>query len=212
MAQPLEAEMAAVLAVPGAVLSHHSAAALHRLLPHPARSGPVHLTIAGHQPGATRAIAIHRTKHLPADEVMRRDRIPVTSPARTILDLAPALGEAALEQLVAEAHRRRLASPQALHTLIARSRAERRFAQALRRAGLDPQANVTVAGYEADLLLPGERVVLEIDGGPFHSSRPDRRRDHERDAALQALGYVVIRVDADDPPERAVALVARASR
>ncbi len=54
--------------------------------------------------------------------------------------------------------------------------------------------------------------MLEVDGAPFHSSRPDRRRDYARDAELQGLGYSVIRVDADEPVERAVVLIARATR
>jgi very-short-patch-repair endonuclease len=60
--------------------------------------------------------------------------------------------------------------------------------------------------------LPDQRVVVEVDGHPFHSSRTDRRNDHVRDADLQAAGYAVIRIDADDPPERALVRIARLSR
>ncbi len=58
----------------------------------------------------------------------------------------------------------------------------------------------------------GHRLVLEVAGHPFHSARPDRRRDLERDARLSELGYRVVRVDADVDSERAVALVASLTR
>jgi very-short-patch-repair endonuclease len=233
IAQPWQREMAAVLAVrSGAVLSHRSAVALHQLLPYPAKDGPVEITVTGSDRGPKRDIHLHRTKHLPGDEVMRLNGMPVTTPARTVIDVAPTLRPAELEQLLAEAHRRRFARQ--LKTLIARyprrsgvpairamlearpkltrSKAERRVLEALRRAGFAPETNVDLAGYEVDLYLPDHRIVLEVDGGPFHSSRPDRRRDYARDAELQSLGYTVMRIDADEPPERAVALVARATR
>jgi very-short-patch-repair endonuclease len=235
IAQPLESEMAAILVVgPGSVISHHSAAGLHKLLPYPAKNGLVDVTVAGRQPGAKSGIRIHRTKRLPDDERMRCDRIPVTSPARTILDVASTLGESVLEQLVATGHRQRPANTKLLEVLIARyprrpgvpalrallqgkpkftrSRAERRLVDAVRRAGLAPETNARLAGYEVDLLLPDHRLVIEVDGGPFHSARPDRRRDYARDAALNELGFRVIRFDADEPVERALAVIARATR
>ena len=187
IAQPFEREMAAVLAVgPRAVLSHRSAAVLHQLLPYPARDAFVHVTVTGSDRGRKPGIRIHRTRHLPEDEVTRRHNIPLATPARTILDLAPALRPAELEQLVAEAHRKRLATHKTLHLLIARyprrpgvpalrnllagrpqftrSRAERRLLEALRRAGFEPKANARLDGYEVDLLLPEQRVVIEVDG------------------------------------------------
>ena len=233
IAQSLERDMAAVLAVgPGAALSHRSAAALHQLLPYPATDGPVELTVTGSDRGTKPGIRLHRTKHLPGDEVMRLNRIPVTTPARTIIDVAPTLRPAELEQLLAEAHRKRLA--RRLDTLVARyprrpgvpairamlnakpqftrSKAERRILIALRRAGYAPEGNVRLAGHEVDLYLPDHRLIIEVDGGPFHSSRPDRRRDYARDAELASLGYSVLRVDADETAEKVIAVVARASR
>jgi very-short-patch-repair endonuclease len=232
IAQPLEREMAAFLACGrGAVLSHQTAAAIHSLL-HPARSGPVHVTVTGSDRGPKPGIRMYRTRLLPSDEITRREGIPVTTPARTVIDVAPRLRPAALEQLIAEAHRKRF-RPQ-LVSLIARypnrpgvpairamlrgkpqftrSKAERRLLEALRRAGFAPQANAKLGSYEVDILIADHHLILEIDGHPFHSSRPDRRRDYARDAELNALGYTVLRIDADEPAERAIALVARATR
>jgi len=50
-----------------------------------------------------------------------------------------------------------------------------------------------VAGYEVDFLWPGERLVVEVDGYAFHSTRAAFERDRVRDADLQAHGYRVLR-------------------
>ncbi len=92
-----------------------------------------------------------------------------------------------------------------------RSSPERRLLEAFRRAGLpEPETNAPLDGFEVDFLWEEHRLVLEVDGGPFHSARPDRRRDYAARRAPEQLGYRVLRVDADVDPERAVALVARA--
>jgi very-short-patch-repair endonuclease len=236
IAQPLEDEMAAFLSLgPRAVLSHETAAVLHQLLPYATKRKPVHLTVTGSDPGPKPGIRIHRTRHLPADEITRHQRIPITTPARTIIDVAPGLTEAALEQVLAVAHRKRAAITTQLRCLItryprrpgtpalkalldgprtpklARSRPERRLLEAFRRAQLpEPETNAPLAGFEVDFLWSEQQLVIEVDGHPFHAARPDRRRDQDRDARLAELGYSVLRLDADIGEERAVALVAAA--
>ena len=148
-----------------------------------------------------------------------------------MLDLAADLDSSTLEGALARAHHRRLATPRAIQTLVARyprrpgtpalkaildgprparftrSDSERRLLAALRRAELpEPETNAPLAGYEIDFLWPSQRVVVEVDGHPFHSARPDRKRDLARDARLTELGYTVLRLDADVRIERAVAL------
>ena len=162
-----------------------------------------------------RASASIAPRRLPADERTRRHRIPVTTEARTALDLAPELRPHQLEQLLA------MTPPRPIHALITRyprrpgipalraalqaapkltrSRAERRILDAIRRAELpEPQTNVELAGYEVDFLWAEPHLVVEVDGHPFHSARPDRRRDLRRDARLGELGYTVLRLDADE--------------
>ena len=76
-----------------------------------------------------------------------------------------------------------------------------------------PQTNVRVGRYEVDMLWPEQRLVVEIDGFAFHSSRAAFERDRRRDAALQALGYRVIRLTWSrlvDEPHAVVALIAAA--
>jgi very-short-patch-repair endonuclease len=76
-----------------------------------------------------------------------------------------------------------------------RSEAERRLLALIRAARLPrPETNVVVSGYEVDLLWREQRVIVEVDGFAFHSTRQAFERDRARDAALQAAGYRVIRV------------------
>jgi predicted transcriptional regulator of viral defense system len=103
---PLMRPMAAVLACgDGAVLSHRSAAVLWALLP--ARQGPIQITaaVAHHR----RGVECHRTR---LDRSLRTIHwgIPVTSPARTVVDLAAGVSDRELSRAFGEAMCRRLFS------------------------------------------------------------------------------------------------------
>ena len=52
----------------------------------------------------------------------------------------------------------------------------------------------TVAGWEVDALFPREKVIVELDGWEFHSSRQSFEDDRERDACTLAAGFVTLRV------------------
>jgi very-short-patch-repair endonuclease len=230
-------ELAAVLACgPGAVVSHASAARLFKLLPHPAQPGPVHVTVVERDCGHVKGITIHRVRSMGPDEVGTLAGIPITSPARTILDLA-ATDKQTLEQALAEAHAQRL-EPRArllplldryprrrgmrtLRALLAdddgarltRSEAERRFLRLVRRARLPaPETNVRLGAYEVDFLWRDQRLVVEVDGYWFHSSRQAFERDRAKEAELRNRGLRLRRfswrqVTAD--PEATIADLAR---
>jgi predicted transcriptional regulator of viral defense system len=70
----------------GSVLSHISAATLWELLPYDARRDPDVIA-----PGKrrTRGVTVRRTRNPPP--TVRYDRIPVTTPARTLADLSSVL-------------------------------------------------------------------------------------------------------------------------
>jgi hypothetical protein len=106
--------LAAVLAVEGAVLSHRAAAALWGIR----ASDVVEVTV--HRAVRPRAAIRIREARLPADETCTHDRIPVTTPARTLFDLAALLNAHDLERAFNEAERRRLTSPTSLDALVAR--------------------------------------------------------------------------------------------
>jgi very-short-patch-repair endonuclease len=99
--------MAAVLAAgPNAVLSHRSAAALWGIRDGGGRDVDVTVARDRKRPG----IRAHRAALAP-DEITIEDGIPVTTPARTLLDLAEQLTPQRLERAVHEAEYRRLTSP-----------------------------------------------------------------------------------------------------
>lgn len=211
--------LAAVFAAgAGAVLSHVDAAALWELVP--AGAGRVHVSIGGRAGRRRRpGLVIHRPIRLPAEETTVRRGIPVTSPARTLVDLAevsrgPAIRRAlaqaevlrifdlgAIEQAIAaqpaRVGARRLAravDEQVGEIAITRSALEERFLRIAASAGLPrPCVNQVVAGLEVDFFWPGLGLVVETDGFRFHGTRSAFERDRERDALLLAAGLLVLR-------------------
>jgi very-short-patch-repair endonuclease len=75
-----------------------------------------------------------------------------------------------------------------------RSEAEEAFLRLVRRAKLPrPEANSRILGVEVDFLWPSHRFIAEIDGRAFHSAESAFSRDRDRDRALAAAGYQVLR-------------------
>jgi hypothetical protein len=184
LAAPLPArftpEMAAVLACgDSAVLSHHAAAALWGF--RPPWQGDVDVTVTKGQARHRQGITVHRARLEPRD-VRRRHDIPLTSPARTLRDLAPHLPQRDLDRTVEQAQVLRLVSRRELlhvpalrralrhEPALTRSEAEARLLDLVRAAGLPtPATNVRIAGYEVDLLWRTHRLIVEVDGStPLH--------------------------------------------
>ena len=177
------AEMAAVLAT-GGILSHHTAAAIWGIRPH---EGPVHITVAGEARKRRSGVRIHRADSLDAAV---QDGLPLTTPARTLQDLATYLGQPELDRAVEQAQVLRLATreliaaqpprrgrralPAALYDdpQLTRSEAERRLLALIGQARLPrPETNVRVHGYEVDLFWRRQRLIVEVDGFAYHSTR-----------------------------------------
>lgn len=109
--------MAAVLASgPGAVLSHRSAAALWGIRP----SSAAVIDVAVPRKSRSSRSIHRRFLTLPADEVTRHDGIPVTTPPRTIFDLAAVSSPEAVESALREAEYLRLYDRLSLSDLLAR--------------------------------------------------------------------------------------------
>jgi very-short-patch-repair endonuclease len=222
LAIPLGRETAALLACgPNALLSHGSAAALWKLCE--PGDGPVELTISNRRHRHAPGIRVHRTRHLLPRDVRVEQGLPLTSPARTLLDRAATLAPRDVERELDEAlsvlrivrrdeledvvargtgHRgapilRRLLERRT-HGTVTRSEAERLFLALVREAGLpEPETQVKLAGYTVDFLWREERVVFEIDGYTFHTSRSAFDRDRRKDLALKEAGYDPNRVSRD---------------
>ena len=209
--------LAAVLACgPAAVLSHASAAELWGIRAH--NGARVEVTVVGGSSRRGERLRVHRARSLPAEERAVRDAIPVTSPARTVLDLAPVLSERALERLLDRVEVERLtdvrtilATVAANHghhgcgplrrtlaqhvpgTTLTRSRLEERVLALCRAAGLPrPLVNHPVLGLEVDFVFPGG-VLVEADSWRYHHRPAAFARDRERDGILVRAGYRILR-------------------
>jgi REase_MTES_1575 len=76
-----------------------------------------------------------------------------------------------------------------------RSEFEDHFLAFARKYGLPtPIVSARVKGYEVDVLFLETRVIVELDGWTYHSSRRSFERDRERDTVLLAAGYVTVRI------------------
>ncbi len=217
---PLTEDFAAVLACgTGTLLSFHHAAARWGF--RPAAPAPVDVTVIGGDPRRHAGIRIHHVSlALPPVDVRTRDGLPLTAPARTLLDLAEVLTARELRWAVEEARVQRLVAPGDLRSVVerhprrrgvarlraalaaaaggpslTRSEAERRFAELVAAARLPaPALNVRVGRHEVDALWREQRLIVEVDGYAFHAGREAFERDRRRDAELQASGFVVTRL------------------
>jgi Transcriptional regulator, AbiEi antitoxin/Protein of unknown function (DUF559) len=225
---------AAVLACgPGAALSHASAAALWDLR----RSDAVYVDVTVPRTGRrTRpGIRIHRPRRLPDSEVTTRRGSPLTTPARTILDLAATLSPSRLEHLLDRAEIQELTDYPSLDAIarahpghhgaaklqrelrtnyagtnLTRSDLEILFKDVCARHGLPaPQINHRVAGKEVDFLFGDARLIVETDSWRYHKTRRAFEDDRVRDVLTLRAGYRTLRFT-DRQLQRAPGAVAAA--
>jgi very-short-patch-repair endonuclease len=164
-------------------------------------------------------LQVHRTSRLDERDRLVCRGIPITSPARTLIDIAADAGDVELERAVAEARAQRLLKRGELEAALqragrcrgvsrmraflqteagpgmTRSEAERTVRRLLRDARLpQPVTNAKVCGYEVDFLWLDRRLVVEFDSFQFHGHRSAFERDRRKDMALTAAGFRVIRI------------------
>ena len=166
-------------------------------------------------------IRVHQSRTIERRDWMIRDGIPVTSPARTLLDLAGIVSFKTLRRAVREAMgQKRVAIPQ-LVDVLARS-GPRRGSRNLARIvadGYTPTESVLsdivldlilAGGFERpdvsvplfvdgrrfvpDFRWPEQRLIVEADGGQWHAHKIAQEDDAERQAILEANGERFIRV------------------
>jgi very-short-patch-repair endonuclease len=205
---------------PGAFLSHFGAAAVWEILEWDEWRHP-EVTVTGEGTRCHRGIRVHRTQELAGRDVTVRARVPITTPARTLADLAAFLPEAQLRRAVRQALSKRRTNLRQLSEVLNRL-GPRRGSRKLRRiiaghpaptrsmledvvldlvlaAGFDPpdvNRRIRVGGrwLEPDLRWPGERLIVEADGGQWHDDSISRAADAERQALLEASGERILRV------------------
>ena len=204
------AYMAAALAAgDGAALAGLSAAALWQAWRRKVRE--IHVLVPRHrrpQPG----FRLHLTRHLHASDVTVHDGIPVTTMARTLVDLTDTLTPHQLANVIHEAAFRNRFNRTATLAAMARANGRRnlaRLAEALQAEGAgtrsdledrflslitdlpQPKVNTRIEGLEVDFAWPG--LVVEIDGHG-HTRKSTQREDAAREAILKAGGYSVLRL------------------
>jgi very-short-patch-repair endonuclease len=187
--------MAATLAYgKGAALSHRSAAELWALLPH--RAGPIDVTVPGTGGRRKRrGIRLHRSPSLISAVTTTRKGIAVTSPARTLDDLARCATRDELDRAIRQAEVLGLPiGERVVATDLTRSELERRFLRLCRRHRLPtPEVNARVGPFIVDFLWRDQRLIVETDGYRFHRGRSAFEDDHARDVELKLQGYEVVR-------------------
>jgi very-short-patch-repair endonuclease len=155
------------------------------------------------------------------------ETIPVTTVARTLLDLSGVVRRQELAKAIDRAERLRIFDLKAVTEVLERANG-RRGARALRQAiaayepstqkselerrfntlleaATDiptPHFNAAVEGetgtHEVDAFWPAERLAVQLDGFEFHRTRRDRERDADSDADLELAGLRVMRLTWDD--------------
>ncbi len=177
------------------------------------------MTLVGGSRTQRPGIRVYRVPELHPRDVRRHNGLPLTAPARTLLDLAAVIPTPTLEQAVAEAIARRLVSRSALEEALARaprrhgakalgallareappawtrSDVERRMLALVREHKLpEPRTNVQLEEWNVDFLWAEQGLVVEADTYSFHSSPAAWERDHRKETALEDAGWRVRRV------------------
>ncbi len=212
---------AAVAVLPDAVVSHNSAAALHRLplVPIDVVSVSVHSRTTHTFPG----VKIFRNHDLQSDHVIEIQDLPVTSSARTVVDLASTLSPRHLAAVVDHSIADGACSLDGLQSVL--SAVARRGKPGVRnmrgvldsrigdpydgtileRRGLALLTQAALTGYvqefplpwaphrRFDLAFPAEQLAVEWDSRRWHVQMEAMRRDRARDREAIEHGWRILR-------------------
>ncbi|MBV8221244.1 MAG: type IV toxin-antitoxin system AbiEi family antitoxin domain-containing protein, partial [Solirubrobacterales bacterium] len=219
---PHQRAAAAVLACrPGAALSHGSAMTLWGYWRQ--WDTPFEITVVGDR--STGGTRVHRSTTLRRPDITTQLGIRTTTPARTLIDMAPRLKDKALKRTVKNA----LNSPWLTEDQLAETLARhptapgtKRIAELIGRDGTPersgwedefpafcasyglpaPIMGQPFHGYILDALFPAEKVIVELDGWEFHKGKIAFEDDRERDAEMLTHGHVTVRMTWDRIHER----------
>jgi very-short-patch-repair endonuclease len=203
----------------GAALSGHAAGHLLGLL----KRAPEKPEVTAPRRRTLEGVTTRRSREIQA---MRRQAIRVTTPARTLVDLAASLSAAELARAVHEAGIQHGTTPDEIEAVIARrpnargiaklrkvlrgdtkltlSKLERAFLALLRSARLPlPETNRPAGGRLVDCRWPEHRLTVELDGYRYHASRHAWEADRSRERQAYARGDQFRRYTWGDVMERA---------
>lgn len=211
--------MAAVLAGgPRALLSHRSAAALWGIREE--KEGRPEVVVPATASARRSEVRVHRRDNHEVPGRRSVDRIPLTHPVATLVDLATCLPIGGLEAAVNEADHLNLVDPErllaALGSLPRRAglrrlrnllegaagsltatELERRFLPLARAVGLPlPQTQTWLDGHRVDFFWPELGLVVETDSLRYHRTPFKQANDKRRDNAHAASGLTTLRFSA----------------
>lgn len=158
-----------------------------------------------------RGVRTRRSRRIDPRDRMTWRRIPVTTVARTLVDLAAILPTDHLARACHEAGVRHGTTPAHVEAVLARrpgspgaaklrrilrgdvrvtlSKLEARFLGHLREAGLPlPLTNRPAGGRRVDCRWPEQRLTVELDSYRYHSSRHAWEQDRLREREARAQG------------------------
>lgn len=188
--------MAAVLACgKGAVLSHRAAAIAWRLLAEQP-SAPVDVSVPSNTGKKVRhGIRLHRRPSLDPKTVTRHRRIPITTPARTIVDLSKTAPPVDVRRARRQATALGLQIDDESKDDATRSELEFLFLKLCRRYRLPmPEVNVRIDGVLVDFVWHERRLIVETDGYRYHRGRTSFEDERARDLRLRSHGFEVVRL------------------
>jgi len=212
--------MAAILSCgDGAVLSHSSAAALWGIGEEWRRGVEVSIPRTAHL--RRPALVLHRRKRLYSPDRAVHHRLPVTSPAMTVVDLTCRLGEEDVVRMVNDADKLGLVKVPALRRFaevhprqdgVGRlkeildpstfrrtdTRLEQWFLPIVARIGLPiPLTQQKINGFKVDFFCPDLGLVVETDGLAYHRTPAEQAADRVRDQTHTAAGMTPLRFTHD---------------
>ncbi len=199
----------------GALLSHHSAAALWGFGRE--RKDAIDVSVHRHRSVQRPGIRAHDRAGLRNRDIGSRRGIPVTQPVKTLLDIALELPENRLERAINDADKRDVIDPDALrraledhpgepgirplraildkHTFrLSDDELELLFRPLAAAAGLPtPLTKQIVNEFEVDFFWPDLGLVVETDGWRYHRTPAAQTRDALRFQAHTAAGLTPLR-------------------
>jgi hypothetical protein len=207
--------MAAVLACPGSVISHSSAAALWRMGFE--KRDLVELSLPSSSRRCRPGLEIHQRPSLKKRDLTREYGIPVTTPTQTLIDMSLRLDRLGVERMINEADKYNLAHPPGIRRALevragepgvaklrfildrrtfrlTREELERRFLPLVAKAGLPvPLTGRFVNEFEVDFYWPDLGLVVETDGLRYHRTPAEQAWDRLRDQTHTAAGLTPLR-------------------
>lgn len=203
------------------ILSHWSALDAYGVIDGP--TAPHHVTVEGNGSRPFAGVRIHRARTLDPADVRLVRGLPMSTPARAILDAANGASVPQVRRLIREAEYRKLigvgaiadvvrrnpfhpgsaivrrADPQTAESGLRQTPIEDRMALVLNRLSLDaPQSQFPATGrsgrpYRADFAWPDLALIVETDGRDAHDRTTAFHSDRDRDADLAAAGWLTLR-------------------